>query len=1072
MNGNDFVITDVFNKEIEDWEEERKWFVQTNAFNVIRQHLDERLLVVVGNPGMGKSMLLHQMGLYLKTTKGYTVFSCLDPSDIDSQFRKNKKQVFILDDACGRFTLVKSSIDRWKQKENIIARVFKSKQAIILASCRSQIFQEKQCQSLLIFSGCVCDLNASDCAITKQEKLNIAYKYLSQNTIVGIESDLQSFDMFPLLCRLYKYREIRRVVSSFQNPFDFLKTELDLFNNKDGGLRCCSLFLCVIHGGSLNHAKLMDETESEFSRTLTAIFEKFEIKQSISRKNVIDSLDTHLNIYLKKKDGQYSVLHDRLLDFLFYYFGQRYQQLIINFADSEMIRDRTLLQSLDITPQEFTILIDKQNETEYIQRLVKDMLSDHINDVLYNHHMIYKDFRSKLVSHLEKLNDDDLTITYIFSNIILNANKKAFQILPLNFACRYGFKELSDFFLSKTKDINAYDGNNIPLITACRKEDTYLTGLLLDKGADVNQTDSLGCSPLLWSCLYGNLNIIKMLLNKGAKVENIDRYSKSSPFIWACIGELLYICKSSRITEEFCGTSNVNEFTSILVGNTNEHFSTQEHVINVFLTVLKKGYLKGCIVAKDKYAQGTPSKYVTVVQNILRIIDKGDIEVYRDVSIQPNETNQTSPFIEIMKLFFDRGVDIDKSSIGGITALSFACMVDMYKSQSLSYLLSKGASVNEYDIDKTYPLQIAMRLGKESLVKSLIGNGAIVNFSDGISPILWAINKQSLDIVDSLINAGAKIDKRYEDGSTLLHCAIMPGNDEILKLLLKEGISVNCKDDLGNTPLMIAVNLALLNVVAILITEGANINARNNDMNTPLTLASMEGHTEIVRLLIANEANVHDSNKSGKNSLILACLHNNLEVVKVLIDNGCNIESIEPEKKQTCLSVASCYGFDKIVEYLIKHGANVNTNSYIGTTPLMLAASNDHLNIVKVLIKNNAEVNVQNETGSTCLIEASSKGFNCILKYLIDKKASIDTANNFGETPLMLAVKNGHASTVKILLKKGAKIDIKNKKGLTAFNFSHHCEISDLLSYYSQSIIKLYLPYLILILFVICLIWL
>ncbi|CAG2205155.1 unnamed protein product [Mytilus edulis] len=258
MNENDFVVTDLLKKEIEDWEEERKWFQETNAFNFIRQHLDERLLVVVGN----------------------------------------------------------------------------------------------------------------------------------------------------------------------QESIRFLKTELDSFNNKDGVLRCCSLFLCVIHGGSLNHDKLMDETESEFYRTLKATFEAFDINQSISRKEVLDNLDTHLNIYLKKKDGQYSVLHHRLLDFLFYYFGQRYQQLIINFADSEMIRDRTVLQSLDIIPQEFTILIDGQNETDYIQRLVNDMLSDHINDVLYNHQMIHKDFRSKLVSHLQKLNDDDLTVTYVFSSIILKQTEK------------------------------------------------------------------------------------------------------------------------------------------------------------------------------------------------------------------------------------------------------------------------------------------------------------------------------------------------------------------------------------------------------------------------------------------------------------------------------------------------------------------------------------------------------------------------------------------------------------------------------------------------------------------------
>lgn len=45
-------------KETQEWEEESKWFVQTKAFIFIIRHVDQRVLTVVGNTGMGKSMLL------------------------------------------------------------------------------------------------------------------------------------------------------------------------------------------------------------------------------------------------------------------------------------------------------------------------------------------------------------------------------------------------------------------------------------------------------------------------------------------------------------------------------------------------------------------------------------------------------------------------------------------------------------------------------------------------------------------------------------------------------------------------------------------------------------------------------------------------------------------------------------------------------------------------------------------------------------------------------------------------------------------------------------------------------
>lgn len=100
-----------------------------------------------------------------------------------------------------------------------------------------------------------------------------------------------------------------------------------------------------------------------------------------------------------------------------------------------------------------------------------------------------------------------------------------------------------------------------------------------------------------------------------------------------------------------------------------------------------------------------------------------------------------------MNLFLDIGVDIDKCSIGGLTALSFACMIDINNSQSVSYLLSKGAPVNKYEKEGTFPVHIAVRLGKKDLVKLLIDNGANVNLPvDGISPIDWAISKHNIPI--------------------------------------------------------------------------------------------------------------------------------------------------------------------------------------------------------------------------------------------------------------------------------------------------------------------------------------
>lgn len=357
------------------------------------------MLTIIKNSGIGKSILLHQTAIFLRDTEGYSIIPCYSPTDIVNNFKKERKQVFIFDDVFGRFTLVQPYIDRWKQYEKQIERVSVSKNSIILVSCLSHVYTEKECKSLIIFSKCLCDINDVECSTDSQQKLEIADKYLNQETISKVKPFL-NFDTFPFLCRLYKDRENWSSISFFKDPFICYKEELDSFYTENDRLKCCSLFLSVIHNGCFNQALLMEESESDFSQTLETIFASFALDPKLNPKRIIDGLDTSLNTYLTKRNGQFHVLHDRLFDFVCSYFGEHYQHLIINYADSDIIRDRTLFKSLQTCPQEFTIIID---ENEYMERLIRNMLSGYIDDVLYNHQIGYEVFRKNLLAHLEKI---------------------------------------------------------------------------------------------------------------------------------------------------------------------------------------------------------------------------------------------------------------------------------------------------------------------------------------------------------------------------------------------------------------------------------------------------------------------------------------------------------------------------------------------------------------------------------------------------------------------------------------------------------------------------------------------
>jgi ankyrin repeat protein len=132
--------------------------------------------------------------------------------------------------------------------------------------------------------------------------------------------------------------------------------------------------------------------------------------------------------------------------------------------------------------------------------------------------------------------------------------------------------------------------------------------------------------------------------------------------------------------------------------------------------------------------------------------------------------------------------------------------------------------------------------------------------------------------VEALLDNGAEIEARNEDGSTPLIWAASFAQTDIFKLLVQRGARVNATDKNGNTPLMAAAcqcAVATMNsaddVIRILLDQGAKVNARNHDGRTALMLASgMTGDARILDLLLSNGADPRVKDKSGKTALSYA----------------------------------------------------------------------------------------------------------------------------------------------------------------------------------------------------------
>src|SRR5579863_3640360 len=92
---------------------------------------------------------------------------------------------------------------------------------------------------------------------------------------------------------------------------------------------------------------------------------------------------------------------------------------------------------------------------------------------------------------------------------------------PLHLAAHFGHSLIAEMLLAQGADVQARATNDLgttPLLWAILGQDVAAVILLLDHGADINETTTAGSTPLHKAALVGNAALVQLLLARGAKV--------------------------------------------------------------------------------------------------------------------------------------------------------------------------------------------------------------------------------------------------------------------------------------------------------------------------------------------------------------------------------------------------------------------------------------------------------------------------------------------------------------------------------------------------------------------------
>ncbi len=186
--------------------------------------------------------------------------------------------------------------------------------------------------------------------------------------------------------------------------------------------------------------------------------------------------------------------------------------------------------------------------------------------------------------------------------------------------------------------------------------------------------------------------------------------------------------------------------------------------------------------------------------------------------------------------------------------------------------------VNKRDNNGNTPLILAAKHGDFAIVKKLIIKGANIH----------AKNKDGYDALLALsyftMNISPLADKGSQKSEPI--AITTEGHLKTAEYLIQNGADINGKNDDGNTALILATALNKTNLAELLLNKGADVNARNQQGSSALIVASSKGYSELICPLLRKGADKGVADNQGKTALQYAELYDLQEIIQ-LLNNPC-----------------------------------------------------------------------------------------------------------------------------------------------------------------------------------------
>nr|XP_027220828.1 serine/threonine-protein phosphatase 6 regulatory ankyrin repeat subunit B-like [Penaeus vannamei] len=592
------------------------------------------------------------------------------------------------------------------------------------------------------------------------------------------------------------------------------------------------------------------------------------------------------------------------------------------------------------------------------------------------------------------------------------------------------------------------------ILGASREGNAEAVTRLMQKKVDLEVTDEEGRRPLHLAALGGHDRVVRELLRGGADV------GAKTPEGLSCVHYAAqggHISTVMALLESRCDIEAVTKdgSTALHLAAAQGHATAVEWLVGqagLKVTSVNKKRQTALDLARKAGHKAT-AQFLVQFQ-ISHILAAGDVGTLRqlveefdldDLCARENDKGFRSVHyaacggnVEILKILQNKMYNMRSVTSQGYSALHFA--VKYSHEPAVRWL------IEEVELDAALPpgrgvasvLALARRKRNANMISCLEEVTTVRALESGDLEELINLVREGVDIED--------VCKR-KLGIRVAQFAAKWGHLALLKNLQKIKCDLKPEADSGKTALHFAANYGKLEAVKWLVEEaGLDASHRSSGGSTALDYAEKNNYKEITAYL--------KQHTNGKNAAEEA------ERVGGGIRGGKGEGTpmdLRSSKKLKLLAIAQS-GDGEGVRRLAEEGVDLKAASSMpdqrGLRALHIATIGGHARVVQELVRGGADINGRTTEGVCALHYAAAGGHTEIIGILTEAECDVNAETSDGDTALHLAVYHSNLSTVKCLMKGGVDFARGNKRGHTPLDIATAARKADIASYLVEVSVK------------------